>query len=732
MEVSAAAHDLNNSCKQSDSLEDPWGNMANDATDDEQEELPYDGIQECYLIPSTELHMGSNIHEHPACINHTQDEASVQTDYEIINSIDHFDMEEIDVFSFSESVSRYTNESDSGNQDVVSYEAETKFLNTIIPDVLRRHFSDDGTLSPCQFIEYETIPEISIAESSDEILTNRETFQNWSHHDSEPEQGDDSERFSLSTEINDNQMSNIISEQHSDVDDPSFDENVGQKSPMCTEECTGQVVLPDEMDKGNQYYKNIIQRRSSFHDIKYGQGQVHYKLPDFSKIPPKVKIPKGNDHIKPIPPMKRTKSSPNLTGPSIVIQDILESMQPFVESAHPKYPGSTTEIPEDQVCKIPVHFPDFSSKHKTNTVLSPVSEHLTAKSPQLLNIQEAQTEAQSQGATFQAANSQYAEVPDVSLNAANTQGPTEGEKMSRVLAEQAQQLKVNVFQNLKSCLESLELNYLSAKEKHRDLQLQIYRTGTQTVGEFDLERQVEGQLFRLGMLLEDIQEQMNERGENHSQSMHSPVSPSDTYPTLHTEKSTEEVIPLPLAPSTNSGEVDNARLEDEDLSSVAWGRSLNRMVTADRPIYKHDPAHLEDMDYENVLPSYLWLQTHHRISKSEADLRCENQSISMSSDKPTDKKTSLIFQPPAHHVDDKTSFHLKEQIFSDDHLHKDNFDDWRLAEKTYTAKEIFSHRHEELYQLFEAEKAEKRISNHGKFPIFIQEKAVGMDFPDCK
>ncbi|XP_072276965.1 protein AKNAD1 [Pyxicephalus adspersus] len=125
-----------------------------------------------------------------------------------------------------------------------------------------------------------------------------------------------------------------------------------------------------------------------------------------------------------------------------------------------------------------------------------------------------------------------------SQNIQDEQFLTEGEKMSRIVMEQVQQLKHKVesfsdcifvkslsakeeflvFQNLRSCLESLELNYLSTKDRHRSLQLQTYRTGCQTVGEFDLEREVEGQIYRLGMLLEDIQEQINKSEESVTES----------------------------------------------------------------------------------------------------------------------------------------------------------------------------------------------------------------------
>ncbi|NXU39013.1 AKND1 protein, partial [Drymodes brunneopygia] len=104
-----------------------------------------------------------------------------------------------------------------------------------------------------------------------------------------------------------------------------------------------------------------------------------------------------------------------------------------------------------------------------------------------------------------------------------------GEKMSQILKDQTEQLakKVEDFSKhmtqetfflqdkylalnqLKRYLDALERDYLKAREEHRNLQLQNYKDKPISLGEFDPERRVEGRIFRLGMLLEDIQEQMD-------------------------------------------------------------------------------------------------------------------------------------------------------------------------------------------------------------------------------
>ncbi|NXH88056.1 AKND1 protein, partial [Edolisoma coerulescens] len=106
---------------------------------------------------------------------------------------------------------------------------------------------------------------------------------------------------------------------------------------------------------------------------------------------------------------------------------------------------------------------------------------------------------------------------------------TLGEKMSQILKDQTEHLtrKVEDFSKhmtqetfflqdkclalnqLKRYLDALERNYLRAREEHHNLQLQNHKDKPINLGEFDPDRRVEGGIFRLGMLLEDIQEQMD-------------------------------------------------------------------------------------------------------------------------------------------------------------------------------------------------------------------------------
>ncbi|NWX09004.1 AKND1 protein, partial [Caloenas nicobarica] len=126
---------------------------------------------------------------------------------------------------------------------------------------------------------------------------------------------------------------------------------------------------------------------------------------------------------------------------------------------------------------------------------------------------------------------------------------TLGEKMSQALQDQTDQLikKVEDFSKhmtqetflvqdnylalnqLKRYLAALERNYLTAREEHRNLQLQNYKDKSINIGEFDPERKVEGEIFRLGMLLEDIQEQTDDRKCSWSSSLTSDESAHLSY-----------------------------------------------------------------------------------------------------------------------------------------------------------------------------------------------------------
>ncbi|XP_063796225.1 protein AKNAD1 [Pseudophryne corroboree] len=620
----ATDNNVSTSQKPSEQLEESWGTSASDNTDDEQEDLPFDGILECYLVPNLDQDQvnqpGILSASHTALIS--LQEMNSEIDSETADDDAIYSMESSDVFSLSETVSKHVTEADGETE----HESEKLItIPTIIPDVLLRHFTGDGLLSPCDFIDYETMPEISIAESSSETVISRKSYTELSQCDFSTEQQEDFEDEYLELYQNENidiQEEVLNNENNPHTDENSPKENTERNVSECIQESVGfNELLPDCVDDKSQYPKYNPERRPSY-EIKYGQGQVHYKLPDFSKVLPKVKIPKGDiGVVKSFPALTSVVSSPNLVGQSFAIQDILDSMQPCMQQEQRKEAALSSDHLHIQGSEASLYTADFN---KIISIATPASECFTPDSCQSVN----HIETQAEGILLELCTE---DAPQTSKSAEDIKGsqstegaevPTEGEKMSRILAEQAQKLKMKgtshsqwkqmwqklirdhgiesftgclfkkslprkeellTFQNLKLCLESLELNYLSAKEKHRDLQLQIYRTNSQTVGEFDLERDIEGQIFRLGMLLEDIQEQINQSEDSVTVSA-SPTTPQETHSLPYPEKKTGHTTD-PMVNNINEVEILS---QEEEMAILLPGSCCqeDKMAKTQRKVSK--------------------------------------------------------------------------------------------------------------------------------------------------
>ncbi|XP_077134457.1 protein AKNAD1 [Ranitomeya variabilis] len=566
-----SADDNNFLQKSSVEHRDSRDHLANDTTDDEQEDLPYDGILECYLVPSVQhdnvatTSTSINSHQAPLSTEESHPPYSlVQT--ETTNDEALYSLDSSDSFSLSQTVSN-----PQANDDIMERE-KLPTISTIIPDVLLRHITEGNLLNPSEFIDYETMPEISIVESSDETAISRKSHAKLPESPHYEEQEDFKEEYlEMYGKESNSIQEDMTNEANSDIGESStIGNNEENKCESIQENEEEDDFPPDDMDKESKQPTYESHRRPSY-EMKYGQGQVHYKLPDFSKVPPKVKIPKcDNGSPKPSHTIKRAPTSTNLIGQSFLIQDILDSMQPVIQLGEIKKEQQIL-VNSDFNCEGSAISPPalewFPSSllHEQNQsdtfYLGLLESH-----PKLSGLEEAVTE--------EAQNMECARVP------------TEGEKMAGLLMEQAQTLKNEVFQNFKSCIEMLEIDYLSTKEKHRDLQLQIYRTGSQTVGEFDIEREVEGQIFRLGMLLEDIQEQMSKSDENKAES--ASLTASSTSYVLSPAQETEVVGD----PTTGSN------------TDKAVTRSPNRTTVSELQIQQELPIVNEAMDSLHSLHLY--------------------------------------------------------------------------------------------------------------------------------
>ncbi|XP_077078463.1 uncharacterized protein aknad1 [Siphateles boraxobius] len=407
-----------------------------------------------------------------------------------------------------------------------------------ITDFLLRHFSQEELLNSSRIIEAETLPEMSLMDSIDETVLSRASRA--------PQVGI-GEREKIQDVMEEPDPSTSGSHGLVEINIP--DESSSSKKPGTTcliddddKECPKQnssANSPDLCKADAQNLKCSLSRTRSYSELKYGQGKVHYPLPDFSKVAPKVKIPKGNGSFKPVsqsPAMARAQSSPGILGKSTssckatadIISRVLEDSMPLEkhnvltdkEVAHQlqdeydrllaKYTKAENligqQIHASSEPSVSIDWNDATSNNDNTKLTKNIPQAAAAgpseKQVSLHNSVPVQTESQS---------------------------PTDGERLTSELGDIIRSFmqKVDEFKTcvttmsmnveeqqmvLKSMMEAqdqLERNYLTKREEHRALEMQNYRGLARNTGEFDPDREVEGQIFRIGMHLEDIKEQID-------------------------------------------------------------------------------------------------------------------------------------------------------------------------------------------------------------------------------
>ncbi|MBN3324468.1 AKND1 protein, partial [Atractosteus spatula] len=335
-----------------------------------------------------------------------------------------------------------------------------------IAEVLLRHFSEEDLLNSSKYIEAETMPEASFTESVETVLTKSVSvklhynFHNYNKmistenelcNDVEIEDDEATEQASSGNESDNTNKTNNLNKTNTD-DCPGANSSNTVTHTIGSKQCIKHDSQGLKDEEYIQSQRTPLGRVWPCNEIKYGQGQVHYPLPDFSKVASKIRIPKGNNNGKPIrhtSGILRTKSSPGLlckaTGSSIpdvdVIRKVLDTIQPQQTAVVFKDSEKRQDDPR-QTPELVKHVEEFKS------CLGSLS----------LGINEQQ----------------------------------------------------EVFKTLMDALDKLERSYMTRKEEHRALELKSYLCKSKDIGEFDPERQVEGQIFRIGMSLEDIKEQIDE------------------------------------------------------------------------------------------------------------------------------------------------------------------------------------------------------------------------------
>ncbi|XP_063155946.1 protein AKNAD1 [Candoia aspera] len=525
-----------------------------DSTDNEQEDLPYDGDlqdRDQYSCDSQNL-------EEFISIEHVSPSVSTLTPSLLSSHIKENSDCKIQLSQRKINMALLTKKNDieftmATEKEIQvggfnSSERNEEFSSSKMSDVLLRHFPKEDLT--CQLIDSETIPEISFTDSFDETVLNKTKISENTGIFSPKEEIKNIERKvncnsvvknwdliqdkpSLMAKSDDNLVCNS---KYCKVNNSQF---VIQKEPAINEDLN-YISTPKEEYQNQQYF---LENTEYFHNPKYSEHQIYYGFYDSSEIAPEVKELKGNNESF---VLKRTKSSPNL-----LYKDVLEAIT-FLESdtiKNQEEEKGTFELNQQLEMltrqaevqnhidhlrfhpKIPPCSNSRTSEQAQNTgiaskmsVFSPVTipvEHMLDFSQSL------HSESQSQKITSSLVSADA--VRQSSMNPPFLQNITDDKE--QILKKQTEELKANVdifsecikqdvfsveehhqfLQLLKEQLEQLEQNYIATKEKHYALQVQNHKQSSRNIGEFDPNRKVEGEIFKLGMLLEDIKEKIEKR-----------------------------------------------------------------------------------------------------------------------------------------------------------------------------------------------------------------------------
>ncbi|XP_032551887.1 protein AKNAD1 isoform X2 [Chiroxiphia lanceolata] len=395
-------------------------------------------------------------------------------------------------------------------------------------NVLLRHFCEGELLSTCQLIECEMIPESSFTDSIDDTGSEPEPSEHLRGPSLQEQWATTFEEYHL--------------EKHKEVNSGGKNKNVlSENRPVSKKPCTGKCGCRQENsqlindNEPTHTFQNMKDERGLFKKtvspckLQYGQGQTHCCLPDFYEVASEVKVPKRTDNINSVPTTGRAKPFPMLLSKSVTVNHTLENKNYFNSAEVDNKEEMSISEQLQQLKILPQSdFPNASTAISSGDTGTAPGITLDAPIPvqSTHGLLKARLQSGTAASALSAAGMVEAQCPNPS-NSLPEQ--TLGEKMSQILKDQTDQLtkKVEDFSKhmsqetsflhdkylalnqLKRYLDALERNYLTAREKHHNLQLQNFKDKSINIGEFDPDRRVEGGIFRLGMLLEDIQEQMD-------------------------------------------------------------------------------------------------------------------------------------------------------------------------------------------------------------------------------
>ncbi|KAM9349925.1 uncharacterized protein aknad1 [Symphorus nematophorus] len=458
-----------------------------------------------------------------------------------------------------------------------------------INHLLLRHFSQEELLQSGRLIEAETLPEVSLLESMDDTVYSwAPTYNNTAINQSESPV--------CNSEMNQsNEKSNSASKKLSSEEEAErkiATESITSSSASTdSEQGSGDTSLAkqEKVEEDDQVQRVPLVRTRSFSEMKYGQGQVHYPLPDFSKVAPKVKIPRApSGPVRPLPQspstMHRAQSSPGMLEViSRVLEDSVQPPEkPYIFKDEDKTPPALVHHLQAEYDKLLTKYAEAENlidQMRLGTNALPSSElmlYLACDDDHQGNLPAAEGSHLGSLALQIPPSDNLGVKEDIIpksnikavSNASSSQteeGPSDGERMTAELRDiigqfmqKVEEFKLSVrnmsvstseqqmmLRSMMEAQDQLERKYISKKEEHRALEMQNYMGLSRNTGTFDPNRLVEGDIFRIGMHLEDIKEMIDKNVCEQISPPHSSSTPTPMNEMLH-------VKPSPLCMPTPS------------------------------------------------------------------------------------------------------------------------------------------------------------------------------------
>ncbi|KAF3699275.1 Fibronectin type III domain-containing protein 7 Precursor [Channa argus] len=332
-----------------------------------------------------------------------------------------------------------------------------------INQLLLLHFSQEELLQSGRLIEAETLPEVSLLESLDDSLfslgpTQNSTAIENNHLESPAFHTEIIQSICCGTtdEKTDTAEIKSSSEEAEGKNNNNTSSNADSLSSKSTNTDSNQTSGNDgaldgereeKAEEDGQDSRVPFVRTRFFSEMKYGQGQVHYPLPDFSKVSPKVKIPKAP------------------SGPARDISTSTSTMHRAQSSAGML--EVISRVLEDSV--LPSEKP-YIFKEEDKLTPPALVHHLQAEYDKLLT--------------------KYAEAENlIDQMRLGTNVKEFKLRISNVLVSTAEQQMM--FKSMMEAQDQLERNYISKKEEHRALEMQNYIGLSRNTGTFDPDRSPE-------------------------------------------------------------------------------------------------------------------------------------------------------------------------------------------------------------------------------------------------